>query len=254
MKRVRVIPTLLLSNRKLVKTIRFSSPAYVGDPINALRIFNEKEVDEICVLDISFNNNGSPDLNYIRLLTSECFMPLSYGGRVKTVQQAREIYNAGVEKIIFGAGAFEDHTLIKNVAAVAGVQSVVASLDVKKSFLGKNYVYIRGGKKNTKMTPVAFAQKMVEIGVGELLLQSIERDGTFTGYDLNLINEVSTSVNIPVIASCGASSINDFLNAIQAGAAAVAAGAMFVYKGDHKAVLINYPAQEVLIASLYNKL
>jgi imidazole glycerol-phosphate synthase subunit HisF len=254
MKRVRVIATLLLTSHKLVKTTQFKLPVYVGDPINALRIFNEKEVDEICVLDITANESSGPDMEYIKLLTSECFMPLAYGGNVQTLQQAKEILKSGVEKIIFGEAANSNPALINEVSKAAGSQSVVVSIDVKKDWLGRSRVFVHKGTIKTTFTPVQYAQRMEQLGAGELLLQNIDREGTFSGYDHDLIQEVSASVEIPIIASGGASSVQDFLSAIQSGASAVAAGAMFVYKGSRKAVLINYPDQEKLMSELYSKL
>ncbi|MCI0751767.1 MAG: AglZ/HisF2 family acetamidino modification protein [Flammeovirgaceae bacterium] len=254
MKRVRVIPTLLLDNRKLVKTTQFKSPDYVGDPINALRIFNDKEVDEICVLDISATRNRKPpDLDYIKLFTSECFMPLSYGGGVTTLKQASDIFRAGVEKIVFGTSAHRTKGLIAEVTKTFGSQSVVISVDVKKDWLGRARVFIVNGKVSTGFTPVQFAREMENLGAGELIIQSIERDGMLTGYDLDLVREVTSQVKIPVIIAGGASSLEDFLKAVQAGASAVAAGALFVYKGSRKGILINYPDQQVLIENLYSK-
>lgn len=255
MKRVRVIPTLLLDGRKLVKTTQFKSATYVGDPINVLRIFNEKEVDEICVVDISVTKRKKPpDIDYIRLLASECFMPLSYGGGITKVEQAKEIFQAGVEKIILGTSAFYNPTLVNEISAMAGSQSVVVSIDYKKNWFGQSRAYIRGGEKSAMVTPLVYAKQMEALGAGEILLQNIEREGTLKGYDLEVIREVSGAVNIPVVASGGASSINDFVKAIQVGASAVAAGYMFIYKGPNRAVLINYPGVQLLSDNLYNKL
>lgn len=255
MKRVRVIPMLLLDGRKLVKSIQFGSPTYVGDPINVLRIFNEKEVDEICVVDISATKGKkTPDLNYIRILASECFMPLSYGGGITTAEQAKEIFKAGVEKIILGTAAFYNPALVREISAMAGSQSVVISIDYKKTWLGRSRVYIMGGQKSIGVSPLVYAKQMEALGAGEILLQNIEREGTLKGYDLEGIREVSGGVNIPVVASGGASSINDFLKAIEVGASAVSAGYMFVYKGPNRAVLVNYPEVRILCDNLYNKI
>lgn len=255
MKRVRVIPVLLLDGRKLVKTKQFKLPAYVGDPINVLRIFNEKEVDEICVVDIgATKRKETPDLDYIRLLASECFMPLSYGGGIATIECANSIFKAGVEKIVLGTSAFHNPALVSQISAMAGSQSVVISIDYKRNWFGQSRVYISGGEECTKVAPGVYAKQMETLGAGEILLQNIEREGTLGGYDLEVIREVSTAVNIPVVASGGASSINDFLRACQEGASAVAAGYMFIYKGPHRAVLINYPGNEFLSENLYSKL
>jgi cyclase len=254
MRRVRVIPVLLLDTRKIVKTIQFKNPSYIGDPINTLRIFNDKEVDEICILDISVKTNGgSPDLDYIKLLASECFMPLSYGGGVATTEMAMKIFRAGVEKIVFGEAAFKNSNIVTKVAVKAGSQSVVISIDVKKDWLGRQRVFVSNGKDNTGLSPVEYARRMEEAGAGELLVQCIDFEGLQEGYCIDCIREVSQNVSIPVIASGGAGRIEDFLNAVRAGAAAVAAGSFFVYKGTRKGVLISYPDQKSLTEKLYTK-
>lgn len=255
MKRVRVIPMLLLDIQKVVKTVQFKNPIYVGDPINILRIFNEKEVDEICVADIrASENNQGPDLPFIRSLTSECFMPLSYGGGISSVRQAEELFRAGVEKVVIGAACLRNPSLIDQIVKLAGSQSVTVSIDVKKKMFGGERVFINNGKVNTNFSPTDFARQMESRGAGEILLQDIDREGSMAGYNIQLVKKVSESVGIPVIASGGCSKTTDFLQAIQAGASAVAAGAMFVYKGPHKAVLVNYPSQETLNENLYSKL
>lgn len=255
MRRVRVIPTLLIESQRLVKTSKFRSPNYIGDPINAVRIFNEKEVDEICILDISATRSKMPpDLEYIKLLTSECFMPLSYGGGVATVDHALKLLQAGVEKIVLGKTAAHKPDVITEIAKSAGSSAIVVSMDVKKDWLGRPRIFVLNGTQNTGIAPIEFAKKMEDLGAGEILLQGIDRDGLFTGYDVNQISEISRSVGIPVIASCGAASTNDFVNAIRAGASAVAAGAMFVYRGSRKSILISYPDQQVLTNQLYSKL
>lgn len=251
MKRVRVLPALTISTRRLVKTNRFQEPLYIGDPINALKIFNEKRVDELCVLDISA---AQPDLNYIKVLTGECFMPLAYGGGITTVDQARKVLAAGVEKIVLGRAAHRNPDLIKELSSIVGSQSIVVSIDVKDNWLGKPKVYVENGKINTGIEPAAYAHKMQTLGAGEILLQSISKDGMQKGYDLELIRKVAEEVTIPIIASGGAASVQDFLNAVKVGASAVAAGAMFVYKGPHKAVLISYPDEQLLMDELYQKL
>jgi cyclase len=255
MRRIRVIPTLLIENLKLVKTTRFKSPSYVGDPINAVKIFNEKEVDEIAILDIGASReNRAPDLEYIRQLASECFMPLSYGGGITTVEQANELFKLGVEKVVIGKSAVVNPKLITAISNMGGAQSVVVSIDIKKDFLGRWRVFISNGTVNSKMTPTEFAIRMEAFGAGEILLQNIEHEGMLNSYDLATLKEVANAVKIPVVSSGGAASVTDFFQAVKAGASAVAAGAMFVYKGPHRAVLINYPSQEVLKDGLYNKL
>lgn len=255
MRRIRVIPTLLIQNRKLVKTTGFKNPSYVGDPINALRIFNDKEVDEICVLDIQASRDKSmPDMEYLRDLASECFMPLAYGGGVTTPQQANELFKIGIEKIVFGTTAVTNPDLIRQVSAMAGAQSVVVALDYRKDWLGSYQVYYTSGTQRATMKPVEFARYAESLGAGELLIQNIDREGSCKGYDLTLLHNIAHAVSIPVIFSGGAASTDDFLPAIQAGASAVAAGAMFVYKGPNRAVLINYPDQHQLKTRLYDKL
>jgi cyclase len=255
MRRARVIPTLLINDRKLVKTTQFKNASYVGDPINALRIFNEKEVDEICILDIgATRDNKPPDMTYIGQLASECFMPMSYGGGITRKEQANELFKLGVEKVVIGSAAFTNSKLIADISSMGGAQSVVACIDMGKDFLGRWKVFVKNGTTNTKMNPVDFARKMEELGAGEILLQDITHEGTLRGFDLLKIKEIASGLNIPVVASGGAATPHDFRLAIQAGASAVAAGAMFVFKGPHKAVLINYPDQETLTRELYSHL
>jgi cyclase len=255
MRRVRVIPTLLLDNKKFVKTSQFKEPQYIGDPINTLRILNDKEVDEICVLDIyATRNSAPPDLGYIKLLTSECFMPLCYGGGITTIDQALAIFRSGVEKIILGTAAFKNEMLLTEIAKKVGTQSAVVSIDIKKDWLGRFRVFVNNGRENTSLTPSDYAERMEQLGAGELLIQNIDREGAQTGYCIECIHQVAHRVKIPVIASGGAATIEDFLKGIQAGASAIAAGSMFVYKGSRKGVLINYPDQKTLTEKLYAKL
>jgi len=255
MRRVRVIPVLQIDNRKLVKTTRFSKAAYVGDPLNALRILNDKQVDEVTVIDIGATFNGrKPDFAFIHQLASECFMPMSYGGAIETAEQASEVLRTGIEKVIIGASFFKRPGLVTEISQRFGSQSVTVSVDVRKNWLGSPRVFVNHGTVNTGHVPTAYAAMAEQAGAGELLLHNIEREGSFSGYDLDLVEEVSKKVVIPVVALGGANSILDFLTAIQAGASAVAAGSMFVYKGPHRAVLINYPDQNMLINNLYNKI
>jgi cyclase len=255
MRRIRVIPVLQIESRKLVKTTGFKAPAYVGDPLNALRIFNEKEVDEIAVVDIgATRNKKQPDFEFIRQMASECFMPMAYGGGVCTVEEASEIFQSGIEKIIIGTAFFKNPDIVKRIADKFGSQSVAVSIDVHTNWLGKQKTYVTNGTMDTGIEPVAYAMSAVKVGAGELLLQSIDREGIGKGYDIALIKKLSNAVDVPLIALGGANSIEDFLKAVQAGASAVAAGNMFIYKGPHKAVLINYPDQNSLIQKLYSKI
>lgn len=256
MKRVRVIPVLLIKGNGLYKTIRFKAPNYIGDPINAIKIFNSKEVDEIIVLDINASKEGTkPNYKLVEEMASECFMPLGYGGGIKTLDDAKRIFNAGVEKVILNSIVNYNPELIGSIASLYGSQSVVVSIDVKKSFFGKKYVYVSSGSVCTNKVPLDFAIESVNRGAGELIIQSIDRDGKRNGYDIDLIKEISSKVNIPVVACGGANSVNDFYAAVKdGGASAVAAGSMFVYKGSIKSILINYPDQKALIENLYSKL
>jgi len=255
MKRVRVIPALLIQNGGLVKSVKFKDHKYVGDPINAVKIFNEKEVDEIAILDISATaQKRGPDLQVIRDLAGEAFMPLGYGGGITKLEEVKALIFAGVEKVILNTSAFHNPGLITDAAKIIGSQGVVVSIDVKKNIWGKTNVYVQNGTKNTSMDPVAYARQMESAGAGEILLNSIDRDGTYSGFDLELIKRVSESVSIPLIALGGASGLPDFEQAIRHGASAVCAGSLFVFQRPHRAVLISYPGQHELREKLFEKL
>lgn len=254
MKRIRVIPSLLIQNGGLVKSVKFKNHKYVGDPINAVKIFNEKEVDEIVILDISATSEKrGPDFKQIQELTSEAFMPLGYGGGVTKLDEIRTLIKIGVEKVVINTAAFKDKELIRQGANYVGSQSVVASIDVKRNFLGRYRVYVSNGSKNTQMDPVNYALEMEKAGAGEILLSSINRDGTYMGYDTQLIKAVASTVHIPVVAVGGASNIEDFDRAISNGASAVSAGSMFIFQRPHQAVLISYPSQKDLRNKLYSR-
>lgn len=253
MRRIRVIPVLLLHKSGLVKSVRFKDYKYVGDPINAVKIFNEKEIDEIVVLDIDATaNKQGPDFEKIKDLAGEAFIPLAYGGGITHIEQVKKLFYLGVEKIILNHSAVHRPALITEAAALVGSQSVVVSIDVKKNLFGKYKVYTGNGKENTNQDPVSFAKKMQEAGAGEIFLNSIDRDGTYTGYDHALIKDVSHAVSVPLIACGGASETEDFARAVASGASAVAAGSMFVFQRPHNAVLISYPSQQELTQKLYN--
>ena len=245
--RPRVIPCLLLKNEGLVKTVKFKDPKYLGDPINIVRIFNDKEVDELIFLDILATvENRRPNFELLGKITSECFMPLGYGGGIRTLEDVKQLLSMGVEKIVLNTSAVENPTLIRAAADYAGSQAVVISMDIKKTLLGKYEMYTRGGKKGTGLDPVKFAVEMEKQGAGELFLNSIDRDGTMQGYDLELVRRVADSVTVPVVACGGAGNIQHLAEAIQAGASAAAAGSMFVFQGPLRGVLISYPAPEEL--------
>ena len=243
----RVIPCLLLSGQGLVKTVNFKNPKYLGDPRNVVRIFNEKEVDELVILDIRATPDSKPiQFDLIREIVSEAFMPVGYGGGINNLADAVTLINIGIEKIILNTYAVENPMFVSEVASILGNQSVVVSMDVKKGLLGNYSMYTHGGRKKTSNNPVEFAKLMENKGAGELLINSIDRDGTNGGYDLYLIKMVCAAVNLPVIACGGAGKIQDFASAKQAGASAVAAGSLFVFQGKHQAVLISYPEQSIL--------
>jgi len=252
MLKTRVIPTLLLRGAGLVKTTGFRKPVYVGDPINAIRIFNEKEVDELVLLDITASRaDKGPAFNTIENIASECFMPVAYGGGISSVDEIRKILGAGIEKVVINTAALVNPQLVRDAAKEFGSQAIVVSMDVKRKWLGRYEVYRDGGSKPAGLEPVLYARQIQDLGAGEILLTAIDRDGTMKGYDIELIAKVSSAVSIPVIASGGAGSVTDFgLASKQGGAAAVAAGAMFVFQGPHRAVLITYPSQVELSAVL----
>ncbi|MGQ0829489.1 MAG: AglZ/HisF2 family acetamidino modification protein [Bacteroidota bacterium] len=239
----RIIPVLLLKGTGLYKTVKFKEPKYIGDPLNAVKIFNEKEVDELIVLDITSGiENRKPNYDMLYQLAGECFMPLGYGGAVSSVEEIRKLISLGIEKISINSNAV-NIDFIKEAADVFGSSTLVVSMDVKKNFWGKYEVYIKSGTHNTKMEAAKFAVEINKAGAGELLINSIDRDGMMQGYDLDLVKSISGEIDIPLIACGGAGEIDHFKQAINAGASAVAAGSMFVLHGKHRAVLISYPEQ-----------
>lgn len=244
--RPRVIPCLLLRNRGLVKTVKFKSPSYVGDPINCIKIFNDKEVDELVFLDIDATREGRrPEASLITDIARECFMPFAYGGGLRSIEDIKALLALGVEKAVINTAAVEQPGFVAEAARYFGSSTIVVSIDVKKKLLGGYEVCTRGGTKGTGLDPVAFARRVAEEGAGEILLTAIDREGTMSGYDLDLVRKVTGAVGVPVIAHGGAGSLDHMRAAIDEGkASAVAAGAMFVYHGKHRAVLINYPSPE----------
>jgi cyclase len=239
--RARVIPILLLKGKGLVKTVRFKNPTYVGDPINAVKIFNDKEVDELVLLDIDASkNNRKPDFELLRDIVSEAFMPVGYGGGIRTMQDVHRIFQSGIEKVILNSLLMDNEASLKEMVDNYGSQSIIACVDYKKNIFGKAHPFFFGGSKSIKSDVRSYTRQLEELGVGEIILQSIDRDGTFNGYDLEMIQSVANAVNIPVVAAGGAATQSDFKLALDKGASAVAAGSMFVYNGKHKAVLISY--------------
>ena len=243
MLRPRIIPCLLVQKKGLVKTVKFGPGKYVGDPINAVKIFNEKEADELIVLDIDATANGvEPDFALIQKLAAECRMPLCYGGGIKTVEQAKRIIALGVEKVAISSAALADPALITAIANEIGSQSVVVVLDVKKSLFGKYEVYTHNGKKGTGRTPIELACEAERLGAGEVVINSIDLDGQMKGYDIDLALKIRQAVGLPMSVLGGAGSLADIGKLIGAcGVIGAAAGSLFVFKGSYRAVLINYP-------------
>lgn len=248
----RIIPSLLLNGVGFYKTTRFKNPVYLGDPINILKIFNEKEVDEIAVLDIGATpESREPNFELLQDMASECFMPLAYGGGVKTVEQMRRLFQIGFEKVILNSHVFERPQLIKEASAIFGNQSIVVCIDAKKGLLGGYHTVSHGGRRDRGIKPEEWARQVADLGAGEIIVNAVDRDGTMSGYDLELIRRVAAAVNVPVIASGGARTVADFGAAIKtAHASACAAGAMFVFHGRHRAVLINVPHSREIEAAL----
>lgn len=246
MLRPRVIPTLLLKNNALVKTVKFKKPTYIGDPINAVKIFNDKEVDELILLDTTATNeNREPDYKKIEEIVTEAFMPIGYGGGINKLEQIDILFKLGIEKIIINSAAYYEEELIQKAAKIYGSQSIVIAIDVKKGFFSY-YIYSDSGKVKQKVSIEDHLIKVEKLGAGEIYLNSIDKDGTMSGYDISLIQLICPLVGIPVIACGGAGNVNHFMDAIKAGASAVSAGALFVFQGVHRAVLISYPSYEDL--------
>jgi imidazole glycerol-phosphate synthase subunit HisF len=243
----RVIPCLLLKGAGLVKTVRFKDPKYVGDPINAVKIFNEKEVDELIFLDITASReNKEPPFAIIEDIASECFMPVAYGGGVTSVEQAARIISLGIEKIVLNTAALRAPDLVTRLSDRIGASSTVVGIDVKKDLFGRYRVYDHPRQKTTDSSPAEYATRVAAAGAGEIFLNDVIRDGTGAGFDLDLVRSVTAAVDVPVIVCGGAGGLDDLRLATTAGASAVAAGSLFVYMGKHRAVMINYPPYAVL--------
>jgi cyclase len=255
MRRVRVIPVLLLAQNGMVKTVRFARQRYLGDPINAVKIFNEKMADELVLLDIEATPEGRVNFDWVEDIVSEAFMPIAYGGGITSVAQCAELFKRGVEKVVINTAGCERPQLITDLAEHFGSQSVVVSIDVRQNLWKRNKAYIRGGRKQTNFGPVELARKAEELGAGEIFLTSIEREGTFGGYDIELVHAVSCAVGVPVIANGGAGGMKDFEQVVVcAGCSAVAAGSMFVFAAKGEGVLINYPAEFELMEQFWSRL
>jgi len=243
MLRPRIIPSLLVHRKGLVKTVRFKSPKYVGDPINAVKIFNEKEVDELAIFDIDATVLGKePDYGLIEKLANQSRMPICYGGGVKTVEQAQKIFGLGIEKIALSSSIINDPKLISKISQRVGSQSVIVVLDIKKKLFGGYEVYTHNGTQSTGLNPFAFAAKAQELGAGEVIINSIDNDGIMNGYDFKLIDKIRDKITLPLTVLGGAGSLDDIKEVIKKyNIIGVAAGSLFVFKGPYKAVLINYP-------------
>jgi len=248
MNKTRVIPVLLLRGRGLVKTVKFKDPTYIGDPVNSVRIFNEKEVDELVFLDIfASRESRGPDFDLLADIAGEAFMPMAYGGGLTTLDQIRQVFALGFEKVVVDSAAYGGGALIREASATFGAQSIVGCVDVRRTLLGHYALYSQAGKLKQQVDLVEHVLELERQGVGEIIVNAIDRDGTQSGYDLKMIREVTSVVQVPVVACGGAGSVDDMAAAVnEAGATAVAAGSLFVFVGPHRAVLINYPPRSEL--------
>jgi cyclase len=255
MLRTRVIPVLLTRGGSVVKTVQFGRFTYVGDPCNTVRIFNELEVDELCLLDITATREGrSPDLELLVDLASECFMPLAYGGGIRSLADAERILKIGIEKVVINSAAVDRRELISEIATHFGSQAVVVSIDVGRDLLGNAVVRSHSGTRARGLQPVEWARQAETMGAGEILLTSIEREGTWSGFDIDLVREVADAVSIPVVAHGGAGSVADIWRAVREGrASAVALGSMVVFQKKGMGVLVNFPDQQQLANVLAQK-
>jgi len=246
--RPRVIPVLLLKGQGLVKTVQFAKHRYIGDPINAVRIFNDLEVDELVFLDIlASRENRTISIDIVKQIGDEAFMPFAVGGGIKTSKDALALISAGAEKVILNTAFVENPRIVNEIAALIGNQSVVVSIDVKKNWFGIYQAFSKGGLEKVVETPIDLAMKAEELGAGEIIINSISNDGMMQGYDLELIQQITSAVNIPVVACGGAGKLIHLREGTNKGAHAVAAGSLFVYHGARNAVLINYPEKKELI-------
>lgn len=245
--RPRIIPVLLIDDRDLIKTVNFKNPTYLGDPVNAVKIFNRKGIDELSILDISATRRGvEPDFELLEDIASQAFMPLSYGGGIRTIEQVRRLLAIGYEKVAINTALIKNPELVQEAVKLAGGQSVVASIDTK-IVNGKYQCVIGDGQEIVEMSPVELAKKSEQLGVGEIFINSVDRDGTMQGYDISLVKDIAASVSVPVTACGGAGGINDLKKVLKEGNAhAAAAGSMFVYYGRLKAVLITAPSEKEL--------
>lgn len=246
--RPRIIPVLLIDDRDLIKTVNFKKRTYLGDPVNAVKIFNRKGIDELAILDIGATKKGTaPDFELLKDIASEAFMPLSYGGGITSVDQIKELLGIGYEKVVINTSLIRKPDMIKKAIKLFGSQSIVASIDAKK-ISGKYCCVIEDGSKTVRVSPLELAKKAEKIGVGEIVLNSVDQDGLMTGYDIKLVKKITKEIKIPVTAIGGAGGIHDLKRVLhEGGAHAAAGGSMFVYYGKLKAVLITAPSEEELL-------
>ena len=246
MNRARVIPILLIQNSGLYKTVKFKDPKYVGDPINAVRIFNEKQCDEIVILDIlASKKNHQINYKLIQEIASECFMPLAYGGGICNLAEIENVLKLGVEKVIINSAIFSSPDFLKDAIREFASSTIVASVDIKKNIWGKQNIYSYSGQNISISDPISYLKYIEELGVGEIMINDVDRDGTMMGYDKELFNRLSNSVNVPVIASGGCRDMEDIKSIFsETNVSASAAGSFFIFQGKHKAVLISYPYSE----------
>lgn len=245
MLRTRVIPVLLLRNKGLVKTVQFDKSKYIGDPINAVKLFNDKEVDELVFLDIDASKeNRKPDFDYIQSIASECFMPLGYGGGITSMEDITKLFSLGLEKVIINSTALQNLDIVKEAANKYGNQSIVVAVDVQKNFLGKYQIYSHNKAKHKQTDLVDYLKKAQHAGAGEIIVNAVDKDGMMNGYDVKLIQKLSKELTVPMVILGGAGQLSHLQEAVEAGASALAAGSLFVYHGPHKAVLINYPTYQ----------
>jgi cyclase len=252
MLRTRIIPILLLSDKGLVKTVKFKNGKYIGDPINAVKIFNDKEVDELVLFDIEASKyNRKPDFKAIKNIATEAFMPLAYGGGINELDDIKKLFSIGVEKIVINSAALQNINLISQAAEIYGDQSIVVCIDVFKNIWGKYQIFSHSKKKILYDDVFKYAKLVANSGAGEIIINSVDLDGTQLGYDLKIIHDISKIIDIPLVACGGAGNLNDFKMGFNAGASALAAGSIFVFHGPHKAVLINFPTQ-LQLKKLFN--
>lgn len=253
MLRHRVLPVLLISQNQLVKTKKFKKPVYIGDPINAVKIFNDKEVDELVLLDITASKIGArPNFSLVEKIASECFMPFTYGGGIQSLDDARRLFSLGVEKISLQSAVFDHPGLVTEIASQFGQQSIVFSLDVVKALSGSLRPLHSAKSRIIKTELADLVTSAQSLGVGEILVTAVHREGTFGGPDLDLIRSISASANVPIVAVGGVRSLDDIRRVVEAGANAVGAGSFFVFAGPHRAVLLTYPKYSALEEALGN--